>query len=93
MSSGQSVTIDAGGSVLATGWFMNYSINFGTTTLCCATEGSAIFVVKLAGISGIVDNAKVSPYSVYPSPTTNELNLNLNGLQAGKCTFMVPMAD
>ncbi len=71
------VATDGDGSVFVTGWFSGTDITFGSTTLTNDPGGDDLFVAKLNGSVGIVEDAPRPTLALFPNPATNLCTLRL----------------
>ncbi len=75
---GNSITSDAGGNVLVTGFFDSPSINFGSSNLTNADVGySDIFLANLDNITGTEENIKNNEVRIFPNPAVSSLTVSL----------------
>jgi hypothetical protein len=65
------VSTDGGGSVFVAGWFSGTDITFGSTTLTNDPGGDDLFVAKLNGAVGMVEDAVPSTLALFPNPANN----------------------
>lgn len=84
------VATDGDGSVFITGWFSGTDITFGSTTLTNDPGGDDLFVAKLNGSVGIVEDAARSNLALFPNPANNLYTLRL---LKGSATAIVTVND
>jgi hypothetical protein len=83
---GNSVSTDASGNILVTGFFYSPSITFGTTTLSNA-GGLDIFIVKLSGLAtGIEEDNFTNAIDIFPNPFSTQITLQTN-ISLNNATF------
>lgn len=71
-----SASVDASGNIYVAGFFRNFSITFGSTTLMNANPGyEDLFLAKLEGTTGINDRRDEEVFSIYPNPFSTQITL------------------
>jgi hypothetical protein len=83
---GNSVSTDASGNILVTGYFTSPSITLGATTLTNA-GGLDIFLVKLSEeATGIEENNFTNAIDIFPNPFSTQVTLQTN-ISLNNATF------
>jgi hypothetical protein len=76
---GAAVTFDENENLIVTGYFKSPSLNFGSSTLTNSNPSYFdVFVVKLDNVTGIEDPSERMDFTIYPNPTINQVEIQLN---------------